>query len=309
MNFDQVFLTKLIFDQTPFLLARTVRWPKGPTVAHKTRRLGKKGIKVVVGLDDLARLLRNDATGCFCLFGGQSHRHGKIFLFVVVLDFSSLLATVFLLLSWLSSLLLVHQLSMACALLHRRHSRSLRPLFLSRRRSLHCAHVFFDVVAQQSSPSRRFPRSSVATQLLFFYCCVRVPLVRVSVHRGHDRDRRDHRHRRCCIVEDTINYRHVARNPGACVLCSPTCAPCTPCGGCSRIVFLRDCANDRTRRVRACHQFFLRKKGLKIVRETFDCLVAINPRVFHLRRSPRRDLLHCAIRGAIAMSLRWLGCR
>ncbi len=30
------------------MLAWTVRWPKGCTVAQKTRRLGKKGIKVVI---------------------------------------------------------------------------------------------------------------------------------------------------------------------------------------------------------------------------------------------------------------------
>ncbi len=30
----------------------------------------------------------NDATGCFCLFGGRSHRHGKIVLFGVILNFS-----------------------------------------------------------------------------------------------------------------------------------------------------------------------------------------------------------------------------
>jgi hypothetical protein len=29
----------------------------------------------------------NDATGCFCLFGGRSHRHGKIVVFVVILAF------------------------------------------------------------------------------------------------------------------------------------------------------------------------------------------------------------------------------
>ncbi len=57
------------------------------TVTQETRRLGKKGIKVVVGLNDLVRLSRNDATGCFCLFGGRSHRHGKIVVFVVVLAF------------------------------------------------------------------------------------------------------------------------------------------------------------------------------------------------------------------------------
>jgi hypothetical protein len=88
MIFDQVFLTKLIFDQTLFC------W-RGPsdgqwvvaTVAQENRRLGKKGIKIVVGLDYLARLSRNDATGCFCLFGGRSHRHGKIVVFVIVLAF------------------------------------------------------------------------------------------------------------------------------------------------------------------------------------------------------------------------------
>ncbi len=57
------------------------------TVAQETRHLGEKGIKVVVGLDNLARLSRNDATGCFCLFGGRSHCHGKIVVFVVVLAF------------------------------------------------------------------------------------------------------------------------------------------------------------------------------------------------------------------------------
>ncbi len=54
------------------------------TVAQETRRFGEKGIKVVVGLDNLARLSRNNATGCFCLFGGRSHRHGRIVVFVVV---------------------------------------------------------------------------------------------------------------------------------------------------------------------------------------------------------------------------------
>ncbi len=47
----------------------------------------EKGIKVVVGLDDLARLSKNNATGHSCLFGGRSHRHGEIVVFVVVLAF------------------------------------------------------------------------------------------------------------------------------------------------------------------------------------------------------------------------------
>jgi hypothetical protein len=57
------------------------------TVTQETCRLSEKGIKVVVGLNDLARLSRNDAMGCFCLFGGWSHCHGKIVVFVVVLPF------------------------------------------------------------------------------------------------------------------------------------------------------------------------------------------------------------------------------
>jgi hypothetical protein len=57
------------------------------TVAQETRRLGEEGIKIIVGLDDLARLSRNNATGRFCLFGGRSHCHGKIVMFVVVLAF------------------------------------------------------------------------------------------------------------------------------------------------------------------------------------------------------------------------------
>ncbi len=56
-------------------------------VAQETRRLGEKGIKVVVGLDDLAQPSRNDATGRFCLFGRRSHRHSKIVMFVVILAF------------------------------------------------------------------------------------------------------------------------------------------------------------------------------------------------------------------------------
>jgi hypothetical protein len=57
-------------------------------VAQETCRLGEKGIKVVVGLDDLARLSKNNATGRFCLFGGRSHRHGKIVVIVLVLALS-----------------------------------------------------------------------------------------------------------------------------------------------------------------------------------------------------------------------------
>jgi hypothetical protein len=55
--------------------------------AQETRHLGRKGIKIVVGLDNLARLSKNKATGRFCLFGGRSHRHGKIVVFVIVLAF------------------------------------------------------------------------------------------------------------------------------------------------------------------------------------------------------------------------------
>jgi hypothetical protein len=163
--------------------------------------------------------------------------------------FSSSLTTVFLSLLRLSLLLLVHRLLMACALLRRRRLQSSRPLFLLRQRSSHCTHVFFDVVARRSLPSRRFPRSSVATQLPFFYCCIRVPLIRVGVHRGHDHNRRDRRHRRRHIINDTIDYHCVVRDPGAHVLHSLTCAPHASCRGCSQVVFLRDCADDRSRHV------------------------------------------------------------
>jgi hypothetical protein len=89
------------------LLAWTVRWPKGRTVAQKTCPLGEKGIKVVGGLNNLARLSRNDATGRLCLFGGRSHRHGKIVMLIIVLAFFFAARDHFLLLLRLSSLLLV----------------------------------------------------------------------------------------------------------------------------------------------------------------------------------------------------------
>jgi hypothetical protein len=137
---------------------------------------------------------------------------------------------------------------MACAFSRRCHSRSLRPLFLSRQCSLRRAHIFFDLVARRSSPSQHFPRLSVATRLLFFYYCICVPLISVGVHRGHDRNSCDRCHRRHCIVDDTIDYHRIVLDPGARVLRSPTCAPRASCGGHLQVVFLRDCANDRSQR-------------------------------------------------------------
>ncbi len=95
------------------------------TVAQETRRLGEKGIKFIVGLDDLARLSRNNATGCFCLFGRRSHRHGKIV--VIVVAACPLIIDGVCLVAWAPLAVVATTLFVASTLV------ALRPRFLQRR--------------------------------------------------------------------------------------------------------------------------------------------------------------------------------
>jgi hypothetical protein len=83
----------------------------------------------------------------------------------------------------------------------------------------------------------------------FFDCCVRVLFVRAGVHFGYDHNCRDHCHRRRRIVNDTIDYCCVVRDP------------CASRGGCSQVVSLHDGANDQSWHVRACHRIFSEKNG------------------------------------------------
>jgi hypothetical protein len=69
-------------------------------VPQKTAHLGEKGcvLVVVIGLDDLARLLWDNALAFLCLFGGRSHSHSKIVVFIDVLAlFSSACDRIFIL--------------------------------------------------------------------------------------------------------------------------------------------------------------------------------------------------------------------
>ncbi len=142
----------------------------------------------------LRAFLGDDAIVCRCLFGGRSHRHDKIFVFVVVLALSIACDHFF---------YRPCGFRHCCLALHSHHLQSLRPTFSLRQRSSRRAHGSFNVVAQCSSPSQCIPRSPLATRLPFFDCCILC--IRVGSHGGHDCSRRDRcRHR----VDDTTINRH-----------------------------------------------------------------------------------------------------
>ncbi len=58
---------------------------------------------------------------------------------------------------------------------------------------------------------------------IFFYCCILCTLI--GSHGGHDHNHRDCHRRHRCIIDNTIDYRHVVCDPGASVSRSPTCVP------------------------------------------------------------------------------------
>jgi hypothetical protein len=217
-----------------------------------------------------------------CLFGRRRHRHGKIVVFVVVLAFFFLARDRFFVVvaatiiaarpAMVDGVRLVAQPLLAIVATNPFLASTLvvsRPRFFWRRCLTLVALAAHSALATSHAVAFFFIVASFASKLAATAATITIVTIVIGV----------------IVVSSTIRSIIVVARAIP-ELASRVARP-------ARLAILAEVARE---------SFF------RAIAQTID-LVAINRRVFRLRGSPRRDSLHRAIRGAIAMSSRWLGRR